>query len=97
MSPRALGPRKVMKISGVGDSGGSLRSALALAERVCRAADRVDTARMPGPRDRLSRTGSASDLAIILRLLRPFPHSSVVGQRHADSSRRSASRTGKSD
>ena len=49
------------------------------------------------PRDRLSRIGSAPHLAIRFRLLRSFPHSSVVGQRRADSSSRSACRTGKSD
>ena len=51
--PHFLSGEPMFHCRKAGYSGSSLRSALALAERVCRAADRVDTARMSGSRDRL--------------------------------------------
>src|SRR5215469_18039114 len=58
--------------------GGIVRSSLTVAERVCRTVHRIDTPRMSGPRDCLTRVGSAPSLEIILRLLRSLAHSSFV-------------------
>lgn len=63
---------------------------LAVAERVCRAADRRDSARMPRSRDHRERRAPAPRAACLCQLLQFRPHTSGIGKgRPAWTARRS--------
>lgn len=64
-------------------SGSSHGPAIALAERLRRAADRIDSSRVSGSRDCCERGQSAANPRVLLRLLRKLPDTPLVGQGHA--------------
>jgi hypothetical protein len=68
---------------------------LALAEWICRTADRIDPARVRGPFRRLGRGASTPDPASLCGLLQPHQNAPVIGQRCAGLSLRSADRNHK--
>src|SRR5258708_971418 len=61
-------------------SGTSLRTSLALAEWLCRTADRIDPARVYGPHHCLGRDAFAPNPAILCGLLQPRQNSSILQQ-----------------
>src|ERR1019366_7977882 len=73
-----------------GHPGQAHRASLALAEWLCRTADRVDPARVRGPFRRLGRGTSAPDPASLCWLLQRHQNAPVIGQRCAGLSLRSA-------
>ena len=73
-----------------GHPGQAYCTGLALAEWICRAADRIDPARLRGPFHRLRRGASATDPACLCWLLQRHKNALVVGQRCAALSPRSA-------
>jgi len=78
-----------------GYSGQTHRTGLALAERLCRTANRIDSARVPRSFRRLGRSASAPDSAILHSLLQQHQNAPVIGQRCARLSPRSADRINK--
>src|SRR5450759_970337 len=73
-----------------GNPGQAYRASLALAEWLCRTADRIDPTRVCGPFRRLRGGASAPDPASLCWLLQRHQNASVFGQRCAGFSPRSA-------
>jgi uncharacterized lipoprotein len=67
-------------------------TSLSLAEWLCRTVDRIDPARVLGPRYCFGRGTSASDSAILCRLLQLRQNASVFAQGYADFSSDSSDR-----
>ena len=80
---RIYGSRRHTPIARHGHPGQAHRAGLALAEWLCRTADRIDPARVRGPFRRLGRGASAPDPAILCSLLQRHQNASVIGQRCA--------------
>src|SRR5680860_1412081 len=76
-----------------GHPGQTYCTSLALAERLCRTADRIDPARVCGPFRRLGRGASAPNPASLCSLLQRHPNAPVIGQRCAGLSPRSPHRS----
>ena len=78
-----------------GYSGQTHRTGLALAERLCRTANRIDSARVSRSFRGLGRSTSAPDSAILHSLLQQHQNAPIIGQRCARLSSRSADRINK--
>jgi hypothetical protein len=89
---RIYGPVSHTPIARHGHSGQAHRTGLTLAERLCRTANRIDPARVFGPRHCLERVTFASNSKILRRLLQRRQNASVFAQGCADLSFGSADR-----
>jgi len=76
---RDLWQRRHTPIARHGHPGQAYRASLALAERLCRTANRIDPARVCGPHHCLGRGASASGPKILRRLLQLRQNASIIG------------------
>src|SRR5216684_438823 len=87
-----LWPHRHTSIAHHGHSGQANCTSLTLAEWLCRTVDRIDPARVLGPRYCFGRGRSASDSEILCRLLQLRQNASVFAQGCADFSSDSSDR-----
>ena len=83
----AFGPAYTCRIRAMRIRGSPDCAALALAERLCRAAHRINSARKPRPPHRVRRSAAASRSEEVRFLLQSGPHASFTGQERTGFSR----------